>query len=64
MSSSREWPTTEAEIQVLQAVQATVGSRPGAIAAARGLSHFGEHALGWAVIGGVGALVDRPRRRR
>ncbi len=28
------------------------------------MSHFGEHAFGWAVIGGVGALVDRPRRRR
>ncbi|MDX5311557.1 phosphatase PAP2 family protein [Rhodococcus ruber] len=64
MSSNREWPTTEAEIQVLQVVQSTVGSRPGALAAARGLSHFGEHAFGWAVIGGVGALVDRPRRRR
>ena len=53
------WTTTESEIRILQAVQATVGSRPQAIAIARSMSHFGEHALGWAAIGGVGALVDR-----
>lgn len=58
------WKTTEAEIQVLQAVQATVGARPQALAIARGMSHFGEHALGWAAIGGIGALVDRRRRRQ
>lgn len=58
------WTTTESEIRILQAVQATVGSRPQAIAIARSMSHFGEHALGWAAIGGVGALVDRRRRRQ
>jgi len=58
------WTTTEPEIRILQAVQATVGARPQAIAVARGMSHFGEHALGWAAIGGVGALVDRRRRRQ
>lgn len=30
---------------------------------ARGLSHVGEHALGWIALGAVGALVDRDRRR-
>ncbi len=51
------------EVRMLQAVQGTVGRAPAATSVARGLSHFGEHALGWMAIGGVGALVDRPRRR-
>lgn len=29
---------------------------------ARGLSHFGEHALGWMGLGAVGALADKERR--
>lgn len=36
---------------------------PRAVAAARGLSLFGEHAAGWLLLGALGALVDRPRRR-
>jgi len=38
-------------------------SAPGVVAAARGLSLFGEHAAGWLAFGGLAALVDRPRRR-
>ncbi len=30
--------------------------------AALGLSHFGEHALGWLAIGAAGAVLDAPRR--
>lgn len=30
--------------------------------AARGYSRFGEHALGWLLVSGAAALVDRPRR--
>lgn len=37
--------------------------QPGAVATARGLSLFGEHAAGWLVLGGLGALTDRSRRR-
>lgn len=51
------------EVRMLQTVQGTVGQFPAATSLARGMSHFGEHALGWIAIGGVGALVDRPRRR-
>nr|WP_312858042.1 phosphatase PAP2 family protein [Pseudonocardia pini] len=50
-----------AEVRALAAVQEAVGS-PQAVAAARGMSHFGEHALGWLALGAVGAAVDRPRR--
>ncbi len=50
------------ELQLLSAFQAVCATRPGVLRAARGLSHFGEHALGWVGIAGVGALVDRPRR--
>ncbi len=52
------------EVRILSTVQSTVGSRPGVISAARGMSHFGEHALGWVAIAGVGAALDRPRRRQ
>lgn len=36
----------------------------GVVRAALGLSHFGEHALGWLALGAAGALLDRPRRRQ
>lgn len=50
------------EVRMLHAVQGTVGALPGATSVARGMSHFGEHALGWIAIGAVGALAD-PKRR-
>jgi membrane-associated phospholipid phosphatase len=56
-------PTT-AEVRILNAVQSTVGSVPGAVPVARGMSHFGEHSLGWLAICGIGWLVDPPRRRQ
>lgn len=51
------------EIPALATVQHTVGKLPGATPAARGLSHFGEHALGWMAISVVGAALDRDRSR-
>jgi membrane-associated phospholipid phosphatase len=45
-------------------VQGTIGAKPVVVKAARGLSHFGEHALGWVAVAGVGAALDKPRRRR
>jgi membrane-associated phospholipid phosphatase len=50
------------EVAVLAAVQRRI-ARPAAVSAARGMSHFGEHALGWLALGVLGALVDRRRRR-
>jgi len=61
---ARHWKSTDTEVRVLQTVQATVGAVPAATKIARGMSHFGEHALGWMAVGGLGALLDRPRRRQ
>jgi hypothetical protein len=55
-------PERSVEVKALAAVQRTIG-RPPVVRAARGLSHFGEHALGWFALGVVGAAVDRERRR-
>ncbi len=52
------------EVAVINAVQATLGSKPAVVSAARGMSHFGEHALGWVGIAAAGWLVDKPRRRQ
>jgi membrane-associated phospholipid phosphatase len=50
------------EVALLSALQRRIAV-PQVVAAARGLSHFGEHALGWLALGALGALVDRRRRR-
>lgn len=55
-------PPVRGEIAVLAAVQSAI-AHPPVIKAARGMSHFGEHALGWIAIGAAGALLDKPRRR-
>jgi membrane-associated phospholipid phosphatase len=54
--------TDRQEIALLVAVQRRIGV-PGVVTAARGLSHFGEHALGWLALGALGALADRRRQR-
>ncbi|MDY6997185.1 MAG: phosphatase PAP2 family protein [Actinomycetota bacterium] len=51
------------EDAVLVAVQRTLAGRPGVLATARALSHFGEHSLGWLAVAALGALVS-PRHRR
>lgn len=51
------------EVKALNIVQQTIGQDPRVITAARGMSHFGEHALGWIGIAAVGALLDKKRRR-
>lgn len=55
------------EVDVLVAVQQATGvadsSRPSILRAARGLSHFGEHALGWFALAGTGAVVAAARGR-
>lgn len=52
------------ESSILVAVQEALLPGPGGLVApvARGMSHFGEHSLGWLGIAGLGFLVDRPRR--
>jgi membrane-associated phospholipid phosphatase len=50
------------EIALLSAVQRRIAV-PQVVTAARGLSFFGEHALGWLALGARGALIDRRRRR-
>lgn len=52
------------EIPALAAVQDVLIDRPGVAVTARGMSHFGEHALGWLAVSALGAAVDRPRRGR
>ncbi|GAA4386149.1 phosphatase PAP2 family protein [Tsukamurella soli] len=51
------------EETALVAVQALLVDRPGVLPAARGLSHFGEHALGWMGAAALGALLDRRHRQ-
>ncbi|MCB0949261.1 MAG: phosphatase PAP2 family protein [Mycobacterium sp.] len=47
----------------LVAVQSALADRPGVLAAARGLSHFGEHSIGWLALATAGALMFPSRRR-
>jgi membrane-associated phospholipid phosphatase len=57
-----ELPAAPVEVRALSAVQRGIGRAP-VVAAARAMSLFGEHALGWLALGALGALVDRRRRR-
>ena len=54
---------TPPEVKIIEAVQGAIATPP-VISAARGMSHFGEHALGWVAIAAAGALADKPRRRQ
>ncbi|MCX7445878.1 phosphatase PAP2 family protein [Corynebacterium sp. P7003] len=49
------------ESDVLVKIQDTLYDVPAALPVARGLSHFGEHAIGWMALGVAGAAVDRRR---
>lgn len=51
------------ELAVLVAIQSALCDRPGALAAARALSHFGEHSIGWLAVSAVGAILQPGRRR-
>jgi decaprenylphosphoryl-5-phosphoribose phosphatase len=50
------------EEAALVAVQHAVADRPGVLAGARALSHFGEHSIGWVAVAALGAILQ-PRRR-
>ncbi|HEV7851717.1 MAG TPA: phosphatase PAP2 family protein [Mycobacterium sp.] len=58
----RAW-TQRGEEAALVAVQSALAGRPGVLAGARALSHFGEHSIGWLAVAAVGALLQ-PRKRR
>lgn len=56
---------------MIVAVQSALAGRPGALPAARALSHFGEHSIGWLAVASSGAVLSgtsgrypEPGRRR
>jgi membrane-associated phospholipid phosphatase len=51
------------EVAAMVAVQSALAGRPGVLATARGMSHFGEHSVGWLIIELLGALLFERRRR-
>lgn len=51
------------EETALVVVQAALAGRPGVLATARTLSHFGEHSAGWVGVSMLGAVIA-PRQRR
>ena len=51
------------EAATLVVVQSALADRPGVLVAARGLSHFGEHSIGWLAVALVGAVLMPGRRR-
>lgn len=51
-----------ADLRLLRAVRGS--ATPTAVSAARALSHFGEHALGWLAVGAVGAVRAAPGGER
>lgn len=55
--------TLRAEEAALVAIQSALANRPGVLAGARALSHFGEHSIGWAAVAALGALLQPARRR-
>src|SRR5438105_2995138 len=54
-------PPATAEIRMVASIQKRVRGR--AVPFARGMSHFGEHAIGWLGLGVLAAVIDRGRRR-
>lgn len=52
---------TRLDHTLLRATRRALGDTP-AVPVARGLSHFGEHALGWIALGAVGWATGRRRR--
>ena len=58
-----EVPPPQGEVAALVFVQSALARRPGAVPAARAMSHFGEHSAGWLGVAALGALMA-PRHRR
>jgi membrane-associated phospholipid phosphatase len=56
-------PEPGGEVVALVAVQSALADHPGVLTVARGLSHFGEHSIGWVAVSLLGAVLA-PRHRR
>ena len=53
-----------AESHILEKIQDVAFDAPGILPAARGLSHFGEHALGWMALSALGAAVNYSKSQK
>ena len=51
------------EIAAMVAVQSALADRPWVLPTARGLSHFGEHSIGWVAVSLLGAVLAPQHRR-
>lgn len=60
-SESTDQTPATGEAAALVAIQGALANRPGVLPAARGLSHFGEHSLGWLALAGAGAYAAHRR---
>jgi membrane-associated phospholipid phosphatase len=60
MSATRGPALVRLDHAVLRSTRRTLGATP-AVPVAQGLSHFGEHALGWLALGAAGWLSGRRR---
>ena len=63
MAEARISAAPTGEVAALVAVQSALADRPGVLSTARGLSHFGEHSVGWLIAEMLGALLFERRRR-
>jgi membrane-associated phospholipid phosphatase len=63
MAEARISAAPTGEVAALVAVQSALADRPGVLSTARGLSHFGEHSVGWLIAELLGALLFERRRR-
>ena len=52
------------EVNILRELQNALYDAPGVLPVARGLSLFGEHALGWMSVAAVGAVADHEKSRQ
>lgn len=52
------------ETRVLEEIQAALFDQPGVLQTATGMSHFGEHALGWFALSGLGWVTEKDRERK
>lgn len=52
------------EVDILRGIQGVLYDVPGVLPTARGLSHFGEHALGWMGVSAAAAAADKRKRRK
>jgi membrane-associated phospholipid phosphatase len=63
MREALQAETPRGEVAAMVAVQSVLADRPGVLTAARALSHFGEHSIGWLVVSLLGAVLLPSRRR-